>query len=139
MADTVKLEVATPLGKALDVESESVQVPGAAGEFGVLPGHLPILAAVKPGVLQYRDGGQLRRAAIGGGFAEADSVHVRVITEFFATADAVKLADAQKDLEAANTRLKEHKGEFGDPAYREAQRDLEWAQARIDLAMMSKH
>ncbi|MDD9941511.1 MAG: ATP synthase F1 subunit epsilon [Myxococcales bacterium] len=134
MAQSISLEVATPLGRALSTDSESVQVPGVAGEFGVLAMHLPILAAVKPGILKYRQNGTEERAAIGGGFAEADATHVRLITEFYATQSDVDLDDAKRDLEAAQERLRTFKGEFGDPEHREAQRDLDWALARIELA-----
>ena len=134
MAQTVKLEVATPVGRALDTETESVQVPGAAGEFGVLAGHLPILAALKPGILKYRQDGTEQKAAVGGGFAEADAAGVRLITEFYATKDQVNVEQARQDLETAQERLKTFKGEFGDPEHREAQRDLDWALARLELA-----
>ena len=67
-SSTVSLEVATPTGKALSVEADDVQVPSSAGEFGVLPGHLPILAVLKPGVMKYKADGQTYRAAISSGF-----------------------------------------------------------------------
>lgn len=139
MADNIKLEVTTPRGRALEVDSASVQVPGLNGEFGLLAGHLPILAALKPGVMRYEEGGQHKQVAIGGGFAEGDAVHLRIITEFFEVAGDVDAADAKKDLEEADARLKAFKGEFGDPAHREALRNLQWAQARLDLLAGTKN
>lgn len=134
----LSLEVSTPLGRALEVHSDSVQLPGVAGEFGVLPGHLPILAATKPGVMKYREAGQMKYAAVGAGFAEADATSVRLISEFFVREKDVSLEDAQRDLSAADARMKEFKGELGDPVFIEIQRDLDWAQARIELAS-TKH
>lgn len=142
MADlptSLALEVATPVGMALSLETDSVQVPSVAGEFGVLPGHLPLLAAVKPGILTYKDGGQVQRAAVGGGFVEATGGRVRVITEFFVKQGEVNLEAAQKDLDAAAKRLRETKATIEDVEYREAQRDYDWAQARITLAGASVH
>ena len=72
LASSLALSVATPIGMQLDIEVETVSVPGAAGELGVLPGHLPLLAALKPGVLRYRKQGQAAIAAVGAGFVEAD-------------------------------------------------------------------
>jgi F-type H+-transporting ATPase subunit epsilon len=137
MADlptTLTLEVATPLGLPLTVETDSVQVPSVAGEFGVLPGHLPLLAALKPGILTWRQGGQFLRAAVGGGFAEATATRVRLITEFFVKQGEVDLEAAQRDLTAAQQRLKDTKATTEDVEYREAQRDVDWALARIALA-----
>jgi len=136
MADlptALTLEVATPLGMALAVETDSVQAPSMAGELGVLPGHVPLLAALKPGILTYKQGGQFLKAAVGGGFIEAGADHVRVITEFFQRPDQVDVEDARKDLEAAEAKLKETKSTIDDIEYKEAERAQQWAQARLLL------
>jgi len=130
----LRLEVATPLGRALDIVSDSVQVPGSAGELGVLPGHLPMLAATKPGILKYREGGQMKYAALGAGYAEADASNVRLIAEYFVAQGDIKLDQAKQDLATAQQTLKEFTGEVGDAEHVDAMRSLEWAQARVDLA-----
>src|SRR5690349_1326487 len=99
-----------------------------AGELGVLPGHVPLLAALRPGILTYKQGGQLQKAAVGGGFIEAGAAHVRVITEFFQKPDQVDVEDARKDLEAAEAKLKETKATIDDVEYKEAERAQQWAQ-----------
>jgi len=136
MADlptTLMLEVATPLGMALAVETDSVQAPSMAGELGVLPGHVPLLAALRPGILTYKQGGELLKAAIGGGFVEAGASHVRVITEFFQRPEQVDVEDARQDLAAAELKLKETKATIDDVEYKEAERAQQWAQARLLL------
>lgn len=137
MADlptALTLEVATPLGLALSVQTDSVQAPSVVGEFGVLPGHVPLLAALKPGILTYRKDGQLLRAAVGAGYAEATPDHVRLITEFFVRKDQIDVEQARTDLRHAEARLKETKATIEDIEYQEAQREYDWAQARIQLA-----
>ena len=131
---TLTLEVTTPLGMALSVTSDSIQVPSVAGEFGVLRGHLPLLAAVKPGILKYRLEGVVLRAAVGAGFVEADSEKVRLRAEFFVASDDVNAEDARSDREAAEARLKSHGGAVEETEHKEAQRDLDWALARLELA-----
>ena len=131
---SLTLEVATPLGMALSVQTDSVQMPSVAGEVGVLPGHVPLLAALKPGILTYREGGQMQRAAVGGGYAEATADRVRLITEYFMRKEQIDVAAAQRDLQTAETRLKETKGTIDDVEHQELQREYEWAQARLLLA-----
>jgi F-type H+-transporting ATPase subunit epsilon len=126
------LTVATPAGLQLDLSVESVQLPGVAGEFGVLPGHVELLAALRPGVLRYHKDGQVRIAAIGPGFSEADAKHVRVITEFFAKPEDVTLEEAKSELADAEQRMKTLM--IGEQAQVEAQTDYDWAQARIEIA-----
>jgi F-type H+-transporting ATPase subunit epsilon len=104
-----------------------------AGEFGVLPGHLPLLAALKPGVLKYRKQGQAAAVAVGAGYVEADASRVRLISEFFARPEDVDIEQARKDLAKAEERLKAFRGMFGYSEHGEAQKELDWARARIEL------
>ena len=137
MADlptTLTLEVATPLGMALSVQTDSVQMPSVVGEVGVLPGHVPLLAALRPGILTYREGGQMQRAAVGGGYAEATPDSVRLITEYFMRKDQIDVAAAQRDLQASEGRLRDSKGTIDDVEHQELQREYDWAQARLLLA-----
>jgi F-type H+-transporting ATPase subunit epsilon len=132
-ATALALNVATPLGKQLEVEVEFVQLPAATGEIGVLPGHVPLLAALKPGVLRYKQAGQTRLAAVGAGFVEADASRVRVITEFFAKPEDIELDQARTDLAEATQKLKTITVTLGEPEQIEAQKDLDWAQARLEV------
>ena len=66
----IALEVVTPKGRALATEVDEVNAPSADGEFGVLPGHVPMLASVRPGIVSWRDGSEWKRCAVGAGFIE---------------------------------------------------------------------
>jgi F-type H+-transporting ATPase subunit epsilon len=131
-AKALALSVATPAGMQLDLETDSVQLPGVNGEFGILPGHVELLAALKPGIVRYRHNGQTIIAAIGPGYCEADARHVRVITEFFARPQDVAVDQAKADQANAEARLKTMTQ--GEPDQLEAQADLDWAVARLEIA-----
>jgi F-type H+-transporting ATPase subunit epsilon len=134
MADdkALALTVATPLGMQLDLSVETVQLPGLAGEFGILPGHVELLAALKPGVIRYRAGGQTLIAAIGSGYSEADATRVRVITEFFAKPADVVVEEARAEQQKAEAKLKN--AVLGDPDQLEAQAAYDWATAQLEVA-----
>ena len=133
-ATSLALNVATPDGMMLNLEVDSVQLPVVTGEIGVLPGHVPILAALKPGVLKYRTKGGHAVAAIGAGFVEADAKRVRVITEFFAKPEDIETAEAQADADKATQKLKASTAPLGEPEQVETQKDLDWALARLEAA-----
>jgi F-type H+-transporting ATPase subunit epsilon len=60
---------------------DQVDVPGAEGDFGVLPGHAPLVATLRPGILtMYREGGSLR-VAVNGGFAEVNPEGLTILAE----------------------------------------------------------
>lgn len=131
---TLSLEVATPDGLALKTEAEMVTAPSVEGEFGVLPGHLPLLAATRAGLLTYRVGGRNEVAAIGPGFVEARPDKVLVLTDAFLKPASIDRAAAEQELAAAERALSESKDQLEAPEHKEAQRNVEWARARVDAA-----
>ena len=134
MAATLKLEVATPDGLALTTDAEMVTAPSVSGEFGVLPGHLPLLAATRAGLLKYRIGGKDEIAAIGPGFVEALPDKVLLLTDAFLKPSAIDRAKAESDLAGAEKALAELKGPHAGGEYEELARALDWARARVDAS-----
>lgn len=130
----ILLEISTPLGKALEVEVDSVQVPGSEGEFGVLPGHLPLLSAVKPGVLRYYKDGKVRTAAIDAGYAEAGPGRVSVLTEGYTPPERIDVEAVTLELAEAEKRLAEFEGAHEGPAHEQLLRAQRWAEARLETA-----
>ena len=106
MAGTFKFELVTPERMALSEDAAQVVVPGVEGEFTVLPGHAPVISALRPGVIEVArpDAGKTR-IFVKGGFAEVDADHVTVLAERaldVATMDAASIA---AELEAAEADL----------------------------------
>lgn len=131
MAELLTLEVATPTGLALRTECESVEAPSVQGQFGILPNHLPLLAALKCGVLRYRADGKDHVVAIGPGFIEAEPDRVELLTDLFARPEDIDVDQAKKDLAAAEEELKKFDELYEGPDYDELQRGVDWAQARL--------
>jgi F-type H+-transporting ATPase subunit epsilon len=131
---TLHLDVATPDGLALQTEAESVAAPSIAGEFGVLPGHLPLLAATKAGLLKYRVGGKDEVAAVGPGFVEALPDKVLMLTDAFLKPSQIDRAKAESELVEAEKALADYKGLLDSAEGEELVRAVEWARARVDAA-----
>jgi F-type H+-transporting ATPase subunit epsilon len=129
---TLHLDVATPDGLALQTEAESVAAPSIAGEFGVLPGHLPLLAATKAGLLKYRVGGKDEVAAVGPGFVEALPDKVLLLTDAFLKPAQIDRAKAERELGEAEKALADFKGLLDSAEGEELVRAVEWARARVD-------
>ncbi len=130
------LQVATPHGLALKAQVRSVQAPSVWGEFGVLPGHLPLLASLKSGILRYQIENQEHKAAIGPGFAEVAQETMRILTEHFATPAEIDVKTTRHELEAAETKRKElAKQPDADPdELNQLDRQIAWCQSRLDVA-----
>ncbi|MGF1467852.1 MAG: ATP synthase F1 subunit epsilon [Sandaracinaceae bacterium] len=128
------LEVATLTGLALSTEADSVEAPGSEGEFGVLPNHRPLLAALRAGVLHYELDGETHRAAVGSGFVEAGPTKVLVLTDNFALPGDVSAEEAERDLEEAEAKLAAFREAHVGPDFAQIRREIEWARARRSLA-----
>lgn len=116
MADDnrIQLEIVTPKGRALAVAVDEVSLPGENGEFGVLPGHLPTLAAARTGIVTYRQGNDSKKCAIGGGFIEVDRSKVVVITDEFIERPAIDPVIVRKELADVQAELAKMLGEAID-------------------------
>ena len=103
MAGTFKFELVTPERMALSEDVSQVVVPGIEGEFTVLPGHAPVISALRPGVIEVvLPDASKTRIFVKGGFAEVDADHLTVLAE---RALAVEEMDAAAELVAAEAEL----------------------------------
>lgn len=122
----IALHVVTPEGKTLAEEVDEVSLPGLLGEFGVLPGHVPMLSAVKAGLVRYRKGQDRGVLAVGPGFAEVDGQNKVVALVQRALPQAkLSLEAAESLFTEASERLK---GDKADRGAAEADRDFALAQ-----------
>jgi F-type H+-transporting ATPase subunit epsilon len=142
----MRLSVTTPRGALVDTEVEEVTAAGELGEFGVLPGHVPLMSALKPGVLWYKAKDHQGILALGQGFLQvaplpqADDHHgglardrVLVLVDQALMARDVDTARAEKELAAADKELAAWHGEI-DGAHQALVERRGWAQARLDAA-----
>ncbi|MCU0671466.1 MAG: ATP synthase F1 subunit epsilon [Myxococcota bacterium] len=132
MATILTLEVTTPRGLALRTEADYVQAPSVQGELGVLPNHLPVLAAIQCGLLKYKSGGKVQVAAVGPGFLEAEPDRVVVLSDLFATPEKVDVDATKQELANANEALKKFGERHEGAEYDELKRNIDWAQAKLD-------
>jgi F-type H+-transporting ATPase subunit epsilon len=127
-----QLDVVTPAGSVLSMQVDSVQAPSVEGEFGVLPNHLPLLAALKCGLLVWEVGGKRKVAAIGPGFVEGGPDKVLLLTDLYAAPENIKPEAVREELAKAEEALKAFDELYEGPDYNELQRDIDWAQARLE-------
>ena len=66
----MKLSLTTPKGALVDADVEEVTAPGELGELGILPGHVPLMTALRPGVLSYKAKDHDGVVAVGQGFLQ---------------------------------------------------------------------
>jgi F-type H+-transporting ATPase subunit epsilon len=91
----LRLEIVTPEKRILDADVDSVTVPTASGEVGILPQHAPLVSAIKPGILAYTVKGATDKLAVSGGFLEVNANKVAVLADTAETADEIDIDAAR--------------------------------------------
>ena len=129
----LKLEIVTPEKKVFDETVDSVTVPTASGEAGILPNHAPLISALKPGILSYSNKGVTERLAVSAGFVEVSSNKVSVLTDTAETAGEIDADAARAEREAAEKSLSSHATAALEDTEADRER-LESANARLQLA-----
>jgi F-type H+-transporting ATPase subunit epsilon len=105
---TFHFDLVSPARLLLAEEVTQVDVPGVEGDFGVLAGHAPIVATLRPGVLTVYGTGATQRFVVFGGFAEVSATGMTVLAEVatpLAEADRMAVADQIRQLEASRDKL----------------------------------
>ncbi len=126
------LEIITPRGVAVKEEVEELVAPGYAGEFGVLPGHAHLIAALKMGILSYRSEGRRRYLAIGDGYAEVSPDAALLLIEEAVTPEEIDLDRGQEEKRELQARLSKLKGD--EEEYQPLLRSIERLSIREEVA-----
>ncbi len=92
-------ELVSPQEVAYSGEVDQVDAPGSEGDFGVLAGHAPLIALLRPGVLTVYAGGEQTKLVVLGGFAEVNPQGMTVLADF-----AAPVADVDRDLLAGQIK-----------------------------------
>lgn len=134
MADEIEiqLEIVAPDKTLLTVTVDSATIPGMDGDFSVLPGHTPFLAALRNDVMTTRSNTNTKRYAINGGYAEVRDNKVIVLTQTVEAADEIDVDRAKKAHERAEKKLRGEEGP--DMDLRRAELALQRAVVRLQTA-----
>lgn len=126
------VNLVTPRGVVAHTDADSVQAPGELGEFELLPGHIPMLTALRPGVLTI--GTKARaRYAVSSGYLRVDPTGaVEILVEQAMPTGDIDAETAKKDLAAAEAEIAKWGDRPLDGDYVNVQQRAGWARARLD-------
>jgi F-type H+-transporting ATPase subunit epsilon len=131
------LTVTTPRGYLVQAEVDEITAPGALGEFGILPGHIPFMSVLKPGVLSYRGKDGLKQLAVGDGILQvarvSDGDKIEVLVNRGEHGKDVDRQAAERELGAADAELAKSKAE-SMAELKPLQDRRAWAAAQVDAA-----
>jgi F-type H+-transporting ATPase subunit epsilon len=111
MSDNIiKFEIVTPERVVLHEDIKQITVPTKDGEITILPLHIPLIASLKPGVLDVRRAdGETELISISGGFVEVLKNKVVVLADTAERAHEIDLARAEEAHRRAEALMKKEK------------------------------
>jgi len=124
MAGNMKVSIVTPEKAMWEGEADLVIARSPEGEFGIMRGHIPFLAALVPGLITVVEGGGRQQYIVPGGFLEAsgpvDDYHVIVLADDAEEAGDIDAAEAIKRIEQAQREKDEDVDQHAEAKMRAA-------------------
>ena len=118
---TFHFDLVSPEKLAFSGEVDQVDIPGWEGDFGVLAGHAPVVAAMRPGILTIIAGGQKQKIIVLGGLAEVSDNRLTVLADVATSIDELDRAQFADTIAQMQEKLSEKEGS-----------ELDLAIARLD-------
>ena len=118
---TFHLDLVSPEKLAFSGEVDQVDVPGFEGDFGVLAGHAPVVAVLRPGILTIITGGARQKVIVTGGLAEVSEKGLTVLADVATSIQELDRAQFADKISEMEEKLSEKEGS-----------ELDLALARLD-------
>jgi F-type H+-transporting ATPase subunit epsilon len=125
---TFHFDLVSPEKLAFSGEVDQVDVPGLEGDFGVLAGHAPVVAALRPGILTIIAGGERQKVIVLGGLAEVSEKGLTVLADVATSIEELDRARFAETISEMEEKLSEKEGS-----------ELDNALARLDHFKSIKH
>jgi F-type H+-transporting ATPase subunit epsilon len=107
---TFHFDLVSPEKFAFSGEVDQVDVPGAEGDFGVLAGHAPVVAAIRPGILTVTTGGTREKIIVLGGLAEVSEKGLTVLADVATSIEELDRAKFAETIAEMEAKLAEKEG-----------------------------
>jgi len=113
---TFHFDLVSPEKLAFSGEVDQVDVPGVEGDFGVLAGHAPVVAAIRPGILTVISGGSKQKIIVLGGIAEVSAKGLTLLADVATSLDELDRAEFAETIADMEAKLSEKEGSELDHA-----------------------
>jgi F-type H+-transporting ATPase subunit epsilon len=107
---TFHFDLVSPEKLAFSGEVDQVDIPGLEGDFGVLAGHAPVVAVMRPGILTVITGGKKEKIIVLGGLAEVSARGLTVLADVATSLDDLDRAQFADSIAEMQTKLSEKEG-----------------------------
>ena len=134
----LQLDIVTPEKRVFSEQVDSVTLPGSEGELGILPQHIPLVTALKPGELVFARSGKTEHFAVGTGFAEVTGERVSVLTDMAMGEHDIDEKAVEDALKRAQERLEAIKHDAASEEVAMVMANIQKSMAQLHLKRKRK-
>jgi len=113
---TFHFDLVSPEKLAFSGDVDQVDVPGVEGDFGVLAGHAPVVAVIRPGILTVTTGGTHQKIIVLGGLAEVSDKGLTVLADVATSLQDLDRTAFAEQIAGMEAKLAEKEGSELDHA-----------------------
>lgn len=103
--EKLNLEVVSPEKLVFSQSVDMVTVSGTEGDFGVLPGHAPIVSSIRPGILEIDSNKEIQKMFISGGFIEVLLDKVSILATEVLSSEEIDISECESKIHEYNSKL----------------------------------
>ncbi|OIQ72692.1 ATP synthase epsilon chain [mine drainage metagenome] len=107
---TFHFDLVSPEKLAFSGDVDQVDIPGLEGDFGVLAGHAPVVAAVRPGIVTVTTGGTKQKIIVLGGLAEVSDKGLTLLADVATSLDELDRTEFADSIAEMQAKLSEKEG-----------------------------
>jgi F-type H+-transporting ATPase subunit epsilon len=107
---TFHFDLVSPEKLAFSGDVDQVDIPGVEGDFGVMAGHAPVVATIRPGVMTVTTGGMKQKIIVLGGLAEVSDKGLTVLADVATSVDDIDHAAFAAEIAEMEAKLSEKEG-----------------------------
>jgi len=107
---TFRFDLVSPEKLAFSGDVDQVDIPGLEGDFGVLAGHAPVVAAVRPGIVTVTTGGTRQKIIVLGGLAEVSDKGLTLLADVATSLDELDRTEFADSIAEMQAKLSEKEG-----------------------------
>ena len=130
MSEKIEFELISPEKLLVSEDLEMVVVPGTEGDFGVLPGHAPIVSSIRPGALEIQDSNNTERFFLAGGIVEVLEDRVSILATEVFVQDDIQIENCESKISELTSGMQNMSSE---EEKENSQIQIEKYQAMIDF------
>ena len=110
--EQLNLEIVSPEKLVTAKSVDMIVISGTEGDFGVLPGHAPVVSSIRPGLLEIHENNNVEKFFVTGGFVEVLENKVSILANEISKIDEIDIVVVENEIKDLKEKLSQTEEEI---------------------------